>query len=84
MGSPIITNPNPTDTNRSLRMTTFRFDPDDAFNGSAGDNLFDPEDDHDETECLNWINHPVRGLFDNHKQLSHPSYEETTRTGVTN
>ena len=45
-------------------------DPDDLHN-FACDNLFDPEDDHDENEFVNWKNNPVAGLFDHHRQASH-------------
>jgi hypothetical protein len=44
------------------------------FDNWCGDNLSDPdEDDDDENECYNWINNPIRALFDNPRQVSHPS-----------
>jgi hypothetical protein len=71
-------NPSLMGINRNLRMMMkFPFDPEEAFNGAAGDNLFDPEDDHDETESFNWRNNPIRQAFDNHRQSSHRSHEET-------
>lgn len=49
-------------------------DPDDPGNYN-GDNLaFDPEDDHDENTHLNWLDHPIRRLFDNPRASSHHSW----------
>lgn len=47
-------------------------DPEELHN-FACDNLFDPEDDNDENDCLNWTNNPLRQLFDNHRQASEKS-----------
>jgi hypothetical protein len=41
------------------------------------DNLaYDPEDENDENECLNWVNNPIRQLFDNPRNLFHRSFLE--------
>jgi hypothetical protein len=50
------------------------------FDNWCGDNLSDPdEDDDDENECYNWSNNPIRALFDNPRQVSHPSMPIVTR-----
>lgn len=39
---------------------------------NVGDNLTDDnEEDQDENEGYNWINHPIRRLFDNPKSTFH-------------
>lgn len=44
------------------------------FDNWCGDNLSDPdEDDDDENERYNWVKNPIRALFDNPRQVSHPS-----------
>jgi hypothetical protein len=57
-------------------------EPEDLHN-FASDNLFDPEDDHDENDCFNWGNNPLRQVFDNHRQSSERStliHEDTEDT----
>ena len=42
-----------------------------------GDNLTeDPEDEYDENAHYNWINHPIRRLYDNPRNIFHPSFIE--------
>jgi hypothetical protein len=41
------------------------------------DNLaYDPDDEQDENECYNWANNPIRRLFDNPRNIFHPSFLE--------
>jgi len=50
---------------------------DPEFGNYNGDNLAeDPDDEHDENECYNWVNHPIRQLFDNPKNIFHRSQLE--------
>jgi hypothetical protein len=44
----------------------------------ANDNLSPTEDDEplDDDECHNWVNNPIRKLFDNPVNSSHQSYLE--------
>jgi hypothetical protein len=52
-------------------------DIDEIFGNMVGDNLAEDEnDEHDENECYNWMNHPIRQLFDNRKNKYHQSYYE--------
>ena len=45
------------------------------FGNHNGDNLTESEDDEcDENSCFNWINHPIRQLYDNPKNQFHRSY----------
>lgn len=53
-----------------MKRTTFHSDDPEVHN-FTNDNLFDPEDDHDENEFVNWKNNPVARLFDHHRQASH-------------
>ena len=42
----------------------------DPHNGTAWDNLYDPEDDEDDPLHQSWHDHPVRDLFDNLRELA--------------
>lgn len=51
----------------------FLIDPE--FGNLTGDNLIEGEDDEfDENACYNWVNHPIRKLYDNPRNTYHPSY----------
>jgi len=50
-------------------------DIDPYFGNNVGDNLTDDnEEDQDENEGFNWLNHPIRKLFDNPKNKFHRSF----------
>lgn len=48
---------------------------DEFFGNDVGDNLTDDENaEVDENERYNWVNNPIRKLFDNPKNLFHQQY----------
>lgn len=51
---------------------------DENLGNHAGDNLAPTQDDEpdDENESFNWVNNPIRRLFDNPFDSSHRSYLE--------
>jgi hypothetical protein len=52
-------------------------DIDPYFGNNVGDNLTDEhEDDQDENEAYNWVNNPIRKLFDNPKNQYERSHLE--------
>jgi len=51
------------------------------FGNHNGDNLTeDSDDEHDENAHYNWTNHPIRKLYDNPKNIFHPSYADEWQT----
>lgn len=51
------------------------------FGNRTGDNLTESEDDeYDENAHYNWINHPIRRLYDNPRNIFHPSYADEWQT----
>lgn len=52
---------------------TYLVDPE--YGNHNGDNLTESEDDeYDENAYFNWVNHPIRQLYDNRKTRFHSSY----------
>jgi hypothetical protein len=48
---------------------------DPEFGNRNGDNCTeDPEDEYDENAYYNWVNHPIRKLYDNPKNSFHQTY----------